>query len=143
MDYGCERGIICLVGDFQSGKTTLIKHLLADKLDAPEAYYVNLNLYLLQELEKHSAAINYAGAKAKIHLLMQIAVEDLLNRHFQTHALLVLDAIEAVYPYELNLVAIANRCVPDGKQCIICAPENTQQGYRFAFSWGLAEIVRI
>ncbi len=143
IDYGCEHGTICLVGDFQSGKTSIVKHLLVERFDKPADCYVNLNLYLLDELDKQSASIAYAGAKAKTHLLMQISVEDLLERHFHARDLLVLDAIEVTYPYELNLVSITNRFARDGKHCIICVPESKQRDYRFDFSWGLAEVIRV
>ena len=144
VDYGCEHGTICLVGDFLSGKTTLVKRLLAEKFNtSADDYYVNLNLYLLGELDKQSASLVYAGAKAKTRLLMQIAIEDVLQRHFQKCALIVLDAIEATYPYELNLVLIADRFARDGKLCIICVPESPTHNYRFDFSWGLAEVIRI
>ena len=137
IDYGCEHGTICLIGDFQSGKTSLLKHLLTEKFDNPADYYVNLNRYLLDELDKA------ASAKAKIRLLMQIAIEDLLERHFQTHNLLVLDAIEVTYPYELNLVSITNRFACNGKLCIVSTPESKQHHYGFDFSWELAEVIRI
>ena len=140
---GAENGTICLVGDFQSGKTGLIKHLLNEKFDNSAECYVNLNLYLLNELDKQRASIAYAGAKAKIHLLIQIAIEDLLESHFQTHKLLVLDVIEMVYSYELNLVAITDRFTGNGKCCIICVPESQKHNYYFDFSWELAETVRI
>ena len=143
IDYGSEYGTICLVGDFLSGKTTLVKRLLAEKFDTPVGYHVNLNLYLLDELDQHRSSVAYAGAKAKIRLLMQIAIEDLLQSHFQEHNLIVLDAIEVTYPYELNLVSITNRFACDGKQCIICVPESPQHNYRFEWSWGLAEVIRI
>lgn len=143
IDYGAEHGTICLVGDFQSGKTSLVKHLLKEKSDKPADCYVNLNLYLLNELDKQPTSIAYAGAKAKIRLLIQIAIEDLLERHFQTHDLLVLDAIEVTYPYALNLVSLTNRFARDGKCCIICVPESKQHHYCFDFSWGLAEVIRI
>ena len=143
IDSGVKGGTVCLVGEFQSGKTNLVKHLLKEKFGNFTDYYVNLNLYLLDELNKQRASIAYAGAKAKIHLLIQIAIEDLLDKHFQTHNLLVLDAIEMVYSYELNLVAITDRCAHDGKCCIICVPESEKNNYYFDFSWGLAEAVRI
>ena len=140
---GSKGGTICLVGKFQSGKTNLVKHLLNEKFGNVTDYYVNLNLYLLDELDKQRASIAYAGAKAKIHLLIQIAIEDLLDSHFQTHNLLVLDAIEMIYSYELNLVAITDRFARDGKCCIICVPESKKHNYRFDFSWELAEAIRI
>lgn len=143
LDSGAEHGTICLVGEFQSGKTDLVKHLLNEKYDASTDYYVNLNLYLLDELDKQQASITYAGAKAKIHLLIQIAIEDLLDKHFQTHNLLVLDAIEMIYSYELNLVAITDRFARDGKCCIICVPESKKHNYHFDFSWELADAIRI
>ena len=31
IDSGSEHGTICLVGEFQSGKTNLVKHLLDEK----------------------------------------------------------------------------------------------------------------
>ena len=143
IDSGLEHGTICLIGDFQSGKTNVVKHLLEEKFGNPTDYYVNLNLYLLDELDKQRASIAYAGAKAKIHLLIQIAIEDLLDRHFQTHNLLVLDAVEMIYSYELNLVAITDRFARDGKYCIICVPESKKHNYCFDFSWDLAGEIRI
>ena len=143
IDSGSEHGTICLVGEFQSGKTNLVKHLLDEKFGNSTDYYVNLNLYLLDELDKQRASIAYAGAKAKIHLLIQIAIEDLLDRHFQTHNLLVLDAIEMIYSYELNLVTITDRFARDGKCCIICVPESRKHNYYFDFNWGLAEAIQI
>lgn len=143
IDSGAEHGTICLVGEFQSGKTNLVKHLLNEKFGDSTGYYVNLNLYLLDELDKQRASIAYAGAKAKIHLLIQIAIEDLLDRHFQTHNLLVLDAIEMIYSYELNLVTITDRFARDGKCCIICVPESKKHNYYFDFNWGLAEAIQI
>ena len=143
INSGSEHGTICLVGEFQSGKTNLVKCLLNEKLGSSTDYYVNLNLYLLDELDKQRVSIAYAGAKAKIHLLIQIAIEDLLDRHFQTHNLLVLDAIEMIYSYELNLVAITDRFARDGKRCIVCVPESKEHNYYFNFSWDLAEAIRI
>ena len=143
IDSGSEHGTICLVGEFQSGKTNLVKHLLDEKFGNSTDYYVNLNLYLLDELDKQRASIAYAGAKAKMHLLIQIAIEDLLDRHFQTHNLLVLDAIEMIYSYELNLVTITDRFARDGKCCIICVPESKKHNYYFDFNWGLAEAIQI
>ena len=143
IDSGSEHGTICLVGDFQSGKTNLVKHLLNEKFGNSTDYYVNLNLYLLDELDKQRASIAYSGAKAKIHLLIQIAIEDLLEKHFQTRNLLVLDAIEMIYSYELNLVAITDSFARDGNCCIICVPESKKHNYHFDFSWELAEAIRI
>ena len=143
IDSGPEHGTICLIGDFQSGKTNLVKHLLKGRYDNATDCYVNLNLYLLDELDKQRASIAYAGAKAKIHLLIQIAIEDLLDRHFQTRNLLVFDAIEMIYSYELNLVAITDRFARDGKYCIICVPESKKHGYCLDFSWNLAREIRI
>ena len=143
IDSESEGGTICLVGEFQSGKTNLVKHLLNEKFGNSADYYVNLNLYLLDELDKQRASIAYDGAKAKIHLLIQIAIEDLLDRHFQTHNLLVLDAIEMVYSYELNLLAITDRFVRDGKCCIICVPESKKHNYYFDFRWDLAAAIQM
>ena len=143
IDSGAKGGTVCLVGEFQSGKTNLVKHLLKEKFGNSTDYYVNLNLYLLDELDKQRASIAYAGAKAKIHLLIQIAIEDLLERHFQTRNLLVLDAIEMIYSYELNLIATADRFTHNSKRCIICVPESEKHNFHFDFSWGLAEIIQI
>ena len=65
IDSGSKGGTICLVGDFQSGKTNLVKHLLNERFGNSTDYYVNLNLYLLDELNKQRASIAYARCQSK------------------------------------------------------------------------------
>ena len=141
-EYGLRRGTICLVGDFQSGKTTLVKHFLSQKFDDPDEYYLNVNLYLLEQLRKERDDLPILGTmQAKARLIMEVALEEEIERRFAQRDLLALDAIEILYPYRLNLVSLVARHARDGKICIICVPENDK--FIFDFSWGNCEIIRL
>lgn len=141
-DYSIRRGTICLVGNFQSGKTTLIKHFLINKFGNIDKYYISLNKYLLERLLSEGTDLSILSKiKAKTRLIMEVALDDLLEKHFAQYNLLVLDAIEIIFPYNLNLVSLVNKHTMDGKICIICVPENDK--FSFNFSWGNCSIVRL
>jgi len=141
-EYSLRRGTICLVGDFQSGKTTIAKYFLMKKYDNIDKYYINMNLLLLERLSKESVDLSIQSKiKAKTRLIMAVAIDELLEKHFKEHSLLVLDSIEIIYPYNLNPIPMISRYTNDGKICILCVPENEK--YIFDFSWGNCEIIRL
>ncbi|MBD3183459.1 hypothetical protein GF312_14265 [Candidatus Poribacteria bacterium] len=140
--YSLRRGTLCLVGDFQSGKTTLAKYFLSQKFDNPDKYYLNLNLFLLEYLRKESDELPVLGnMQAKTRLVMEVALEEYIEDHYKENDILVLDAIEIIYPYRLNLASLISRHTRDGKICIICVPENEK--FVFDFSWGNCEIISL
>jgi len=143
IDSGSSSGTICIVGDFLSGKTVLVKQFLTDRFEHPEDYYLNVNLYLLEQLKKEEELSNLVLTKAKVHLIMQVTLEEAIKKHFESYDLLVLDAIEIIYPYNLNLVTTTNKYTCDGKICIICVPENRDRGFVFDFSWGICEVINL
>ena len=143
IDLGDSSGTICIVGDFLSGKTVLVKQFLTDRFEHPEDYYLNVNLYLLEQLKKEEDLSNLILTKAKTRLIMQVTLEEVIRKHFETYHLLVLDAIEIIYPYNLNLSTITNKYARDGKICIICVPENRERGFVCDFSWGLCEVISL
>jgi GTPase SAR1 family protein len=141
-EYSLRRGTICLIGDFQSGKTTLVKYFLSTKFGNIDSYYLNVNLYLLKRLKEEETDLSImAKIKAKTRLIMSMALQDAIEKHFAKKDLLVLDAIEILYPYNLDLVSLVSRYTRDGKVCIICVPENDK--FVFNFSWGNCDIVRL
>lgn len=141
-NYSLRRGTICLVGDFQSGKTTLVRYFLSQRFSDPDKYYLNVSMYLLERLRKEGDDLSaLATMKAKTRLIMEVALEEAIEQHFAQRDLLVLDAIEILYPYRLNLVSLVSRHTRDGKICIICVPENDK--FTFDFSWGNCEIIRL
>ncbi|MGQ9610759.1 MAG: hypothetical protein ACUVWN_15795 [bacterium] len=141
-DYSIRRGTICLVGNFQSGKTTLIKHFLMKKFGDINKYYISLNKYLLERLLNEGTELSVLSKiKAKTRLIMEVALNELLEKHFAQNDLLVLDAIEIIFPYNLNLISLVNRHTNDGKICIICVPENDK--FAFNFSWGSCSVIKL
>jgi hypothetical protein len=141
-EYSLRRGTICLIGDFQSGKTTLVKYFLSSKFGNVDRYYLNMNLYLLNRLKEEEADLSImAKIKAKTRLIMSMALQDVIEKHFAKEDLLILDAIEILYPYNLDLVSLVSRYTRDGKVCIISVPENSK--FVFNFSWGNCDIVRL
>jgi GTPase SAR1 family protein len=141
-EYSIRRGTVCLVGDFQSGKTTLVKYFLSRKFEDTDKYYLNVNMFLLERLRKEEDDLPILGTmQAKTRIIMEVALEDEIEKHFAEYDLLVLDAIEIIYPYRLNLASVVSRHTRDGKVCIICVPENDK--FVFDFSWGNCEIIRL
>jgi len=141
-EYSLRRGTICLIGDFQSGKTTLVKYFLSSKFGNVDRYYLNVNLYLLNRLKEEETDLSImAKIKAKTRLIMSMALQDAIEKYFTKENLLILDAIEILYPYNLDLVSLVSRYTRDGKVCIICVPENNK--LVFNFSWGNCDIVRL
>ena len=143
IDLGGFSGTICIVGNFLSGKTVLVKQFLSDRFEHPEDYYLNVNLYLLEQLKKEEDLSNLILTKAKTRLIMQVTLEEAIRKHFKTYHLLVLDAIEIIYPYNLNLITITNKYARNSKICIICVPENRERGFVCDFSWGLCEVISL
>jgi len=143
LDKGALKGTICLIGDFLSGKTELIKRFLADRFGRSDDYHLNVNLYLLEQLKKRGSLSTLALTKAKTRSMMQELLEEAICEHFENHDILVLDAIEIIFPYNLNLVAITDKCSRDWKICVICVPEDKQRGFVFDFSWGMCEVIRL
>jgi len=141
-EYSLRRGTICLIGDFQSGKTTLARYFLSNKFPDYEKYYLNVNLHLLNCLKQEKTDLSIMSKiKAKTRLIMSVALQDAIEKHFTKENLLVLDAIEILYPYNLDLVSLVSRYTRDGKICIICVPEN--DNFIFNFSWANCDIVRL
>jgi len=140
-EYSLRRGTICLIGDFQSGKTTLVKYFLSSKFGNIDRYYLNVNLYLLNRLKEEADLSIMAKIRAKTRLIMSMALQDAIEKHFTKEDLLILDAIEILYPYNLDLVSLVSRYTRDGKVCIISVPENSK--FVFNFSWGNCNIVRL
>ncbi len=130
------------MGDFQSGKTVLVRHFLAQKFDDPDEYYLNVNMHLLERLRKEGDDLTILTTmRAKARLIMEVALEEEVEQHFAQHDLLVLDAIEMLFPYNLNLVSLVSRHTRDGKICVVCIPENGK--FAFDFSWGNCEIIKL
>lgn len=141
-DYSLRRGTICLIGDFQSGKTTLVKHFLVNKFGNIDRYYLNVNLYLLERIRQENFDLSImAKIKAKTRLIMSVTLQEAIENHFVRENLMVLDAIEMLYPYNLDLISLVSRYTRDGKVCIICVPENDK--FVFNFSLGNCDIVRL
>jgi len=72
---------------------------------------------------------------------MSVELQEVIEKHFTKEELLVLDSIEIVYPYNLDLISLISKYTRDGKICIICVPEN--DNFSFNFSWGNCFIIRI
>jgi GTPase SAR1 family protein len=141
-DYSLRRGTICLIGDFQSGKTTLVKHFLLSKFGNIDRYYLNVNLYLLERLRQENSDMSImTKIKAKTRLIMTVAIQEALEKYFDRENLMVMDAIEMLYPYNLDLISLVSRYTRDGKVCIVCVPENDK--FVFNFSLGNCDIVRL
>ena len=141
-EYSLRRGTICLVGDFQSGKTTLAKYFLSEKFGGVNKYYLDVNKFILDQLRKEKTDFAIMSKiKAKTRLIMSVSLEEAIEQHFAEEDILVLDSIEIIYPYNFDLISLVSRYTRDGKICIVCVPEN--ESFLFDFSWGNSYIIRL
>ena len=141
-EYSLRRGTICLIGDFQSGKTTIAKYFLSDKFGEVDKYYLNVNKLLLERIKEEKTDLSIMSKiKAKTRLIMSVTLQEAIEDHFSKEQLLVLDSIEILYPYNLDLISLVSRYTRDGKICIVCVPDN--DSFFFNFSWGNCYIIRL
>lgn len=118
-----KQGLIYLIGEFGSGKTTLIKYYLDKNFDNPEDYYIPINERLIEYLKNNE---NYEV----LHLLRDTTknlmidyLKNILSEHFKKHSLLFLDNIELLLEYNVNLNSIIGGTAIDGKVCIVSLPK--------------------
>jgi len=141
-EYSIRRGTICIVGDFLSGKTTLVKYFLSEMFGDIDKYYINVNKLLLERLKEEKTDFTIMSKiKAKTRLIMSVALEEVIEKHFIEEDILVLDAIEIIYPYNFDIISLVSKYTRDGKICIVCVPEN--DNFSFNFSWGNSYIIRL
>ena len=121
------RGILAIVGESPSGKTTLVKQYLKMKGLPENEYYLNVNDFVVSSLKqrKDYKALELDDRRGFIDRNKRI-IEKMLSkklyRHFKDHKILVLDSIELLFKYEVNLAALAYEPASGGRTCIICIP---------------------
>ncbi len=142
MEVGGQN-IICVVGPFLSGKTTLAREWLRERYGQVDPYYLNVNQYLLEHLQREGPLAELDRVKAKARLVMQVYLEDAIRQAFQKQHLLVLDAIEILLPYELDLVTLVGKYARGEKRCILCVPEDAEHHFQFKFDWDACQVIRI
>lgn len=131
------RGVLALVGESPSGKTTLVKEYLKRHGLSEAEYYLNLNEFIMKTLElmKDYKALQLddrRGFLDRNRKLIEETLSQKLSDHFKSKNLLVLDSIELLYKYEINLANLAYDPASGGNTCIICIPGSVS-GYKIYF----------
>jgi len=122
------RGVLAVVGESPSGKTALVKRYLTSH-DLPEdKYCVNVNDFIMTTLEQRQdyKALEMAdrggfGLERNRRIIEKILSKRLYD-HFRDNKLLILDSIELLFKYGVNLAALAYEPASGGKTCIVCVP---------------------
>lgn len=121
------RGVLAIVGESPSGKTTLVKEYLKRRGLSESEYYLNVNDFIMKTLEhmKDYKALELDDRRGFLDSnrdLIEKTLSQKFSDHFKRKKLLVLDSIELLYKYEINLTNIAYDPASSGKTCIICIP---------------------
>jgi len=149
VDEGLRRGLIFLKGAFQSGKSnTLFEFMKQRQLDYKEIC-LNLNQFLLFRLQsviKNNPGFtleHYSRLNAKTTLLFESYLSEYLKNFFEHQSLLVIDAIEILYKYPLNLPQVLYPYCRNGNIIIIAIPIDTRNHFTFDWNFNLAKIIEI
>jgi ABC-type glutathione transport system ATPase component len=121
------RGVLAIVGESPSGKTTLVRNYLERRGLSESEYYLNVNDFIMNtlELRKDYKALELDDRRGFLdsnRSLIEKTLSQKLNEHFKSKNLLVLDSIELLYKYEINLANLAYDPASGGMTCIICIP---------------------
>lgn len=121
------RGVLAVVGESPSGKTILVKRFLESRSLSEDKHYVNVNDLItakLKERQDYEALEldDRRGFLERNRRIIEKTISEKLYEHFQDNAILVLDSIELLSKYEINLAALAFEPASGGKTCIICVP---------------------
>ena len=141
-----RRGVILLRGPFQSGKTTILNRYLERHRLSKKEYLLDVNVYLLEclsndrSLRTSNIAVS-AKLKSKTSRLFEQYLEQYLTKHFSERSLLLIDSVELLFNYEINLIQIVYRYCQDGKIAIIGMPVDEQQGFVFDWTFSLSKII--
>ncbi|MHA1605658.1 MAG: hypothetical protein ACTSWF_13540 [Candidatus Freyarchaeota archaeon] len=121
------RGVLAIVGESPSGKTTLVKQYLARR-DLPEdKYYLNVNHFVITKLKQRQdykalELDDKRGFLERNRKIIEKILSEKLKEHFKNNDLLILDSIELLFKYEINLASLAYEPASGGKTCILCVP---------------------
>jgi len=149
IEEGLRRGLIIVRGPFQSGKTTLVKALLKQRQLAIDEYYLNLNQYLIERLNltiKTEPKYNYqllSQLKARTSRLFESYLETYLTKFFKEKHLLVIDAIEILFHYPVNLPQLVYSFCRNSNIIILVIPIDASSNFTFPWNFNLAKIIEI
>ena len=116
-----RRGTICLSGPHQIGKTTVLLYFLW-KNNYPLKLYINANLFVINKLKKRKELEEFSKLEHATKKLIENLLSELLNNQFLEHDIMVIDSIELLNAYNIDIVNLAWNCAIDGKICIISTP---------------------
>jgi len=121
------RGILAIVGESPSGKTTLVKRFLKSRNLSEDKHYMNVNDFIMNTLKKRQdykslKLDDRRGFLERNRRIIETMLSEKFYEHFQNKRILVLDSIELLSKYEVNLAALAYEPASGGKTCIICVP---------------------
>ncbi|MBN2092877.1 hypothetical protein JW964_24865 [candidate division KSB1 bacterium] len=146
INEGIRRGLIILAGGFQTGKTTLLKNLLSTR-GLSEDHYLSVNQFLLKEVQQHlqkNSEINFkvlSVLKTKTASIFKYSIETFLDNFFKSHNLLLLDSIELLYNYPINLPQIVYPYCSAQHTVIISLPEDIKKTFVFDWNLSLAKVI--
>lgn len=148
INEGIRRRLIILSGGFQTGKTTLLKRLLTIR-GISEEHYLSVNQFLIKELQQHiqiNPDLNYkvlSVLKTKTASIFKNSIENFLYNFFKSHHFLILDSIELLLNYPINLPQIVYHYCNEQNSVIISMPEDIKKSFVFDWNLSLAKVINL
>ena len=141
-----RRGVIILTGPFQSGKTTILKRYLERHRLSEKDYLLAVNSYLLKCLgndypEMDSGIAVLAKLKSKTQRLFEQYLQQFFEGHFKQHNLLLIDAVELLFDYNVNLIQLIYQFCQEGTIAVISLPQDEKHGFALNWTFGLSKII--
>lgn len=149
IDEGLRRGLIIFQGPFQSGKTRIALEILRQRGLPASVHYLNLNQFLLAELVQQMKAnpdFKYnilSRLKAKTARIFELAIQRFLAQFFQKAHFLVIDAVELLCNYPINLPQLAYDFCRDTNIIIILVPHDLKTGFEFNWTYQSAKLIAL
>lgn len=149
IDEGIRRSLIILRGPFQSGKTGILKKLIQERQLQERRCYLNLNQYLIKKVNEEidtKSELNYevlSRLKAKTSNLFKKVIEEYLSEYFVKNDFLVIDAVELLINYQLNLPQVALPWFGERKTIIIAVPYDEYHQIFPDWSFNLGKVIEM
>lgn len=149
IEEGLRRGLIIIRGPFQSEKTVILRQLLRQKKLPEKENFLNLNQFLINQLKKEisqNPALSFellSRLPGKTTALFESYIERYLPGFLEAKRLLIIDSVELLLHYPVNLPQIIYRFCQDQNTIILAVPHDLKNEFILDWNFNIAKVIDI